>query len=201
MAEKKSSGGGSKNQRRKGRRRYFRRRKADDEQSSEEKKDQPQGKSKKGADRNERARKERRRRNKRRRPRSSRKKEYSGPSIIDEIKKSYTPPDSVFIYTHVLRKEQRDVAYEYRSEHFSHVGRSMADFRINLTSLYDDILDPEKAPQDVQDELHRIAEENPVPEPVDIFRDFESNYDGAYDDELPIEQDDESEDNNQTDAQ
>lgn len=195
MAEEKKpdegSGGGSggKNRRRKGRRRYFRRRGSNEEQQSEKSEKKGKGQSGSGSKSNknkkktnERARNDRRRR---RRRRPNKDKAHSGPSIIDEIKKSYTPPESIFVYTHVNRIDQRDSGYEYRPEHFSHTGRTTADFRINLTSLYDGILDPKEAPADVQDDLNRLAAERPFTEPVDIYRDFEPDYAGGYDDELP----------------
>ena len=177
MAEEKEGGSG-KNRRRKSKRRYFRRRKANEEQQGGSKKSKSKSKS------NERSRKDRRRRSKKRRSRSARQqKQPSGPSIIDEINRTYTPPESVFIYTHIVRRDQQDAPYEYRPEHFSHTGRTMADFRINLTSLYDDILDPQEAPTDVQDELQRIAEERGPQPVVDIWADFSEN--DYMDDEPP----------------
>ncbi len=175
MAEEKQGGSG-KSRRRKSKRRYFRRRKADDEQRGGSKKSRSKS--------NERSRNDRRRRNKKRRSRSSRQEQKpSGPSIIDEINRTYTPPESVFIYTHVVRREQRDAPYEFRPEHFSHTGRRTVDFRINLTSLYDDILDPQEAPQDVQEELQRLAEERGPQPVVDIWADFSE--DDYMDDEPP----------------
>lgn len=183
MAEEKKEGGSGKARRRKSKRRYFRRRKADEEQQGGSKKSKSKSKS------NERSRNDRRRRSKKRRSRSARQqKQPSGPSIIDEINRTYTLPESVFIYTHVVRREQRDAPYEYRPEHFSHTGRKMADFRINLTSLYDDILDPQEAPTEVQDELQRIAEERGPQSVVDIWADFSE--DDYMDDEPPTADED-----------
>ena len=189
MAEEKkpdqeSSG---RSRRRKGRRRYFRRRKAGEEpQSDDKKKSQSSSGARSNKKKsNERARSDRRRR--RRRSRSQKNKANNGPSIIEEIKQSYTPPESVFIYTHVNRIDQRDSGYEYRPEHFNNTGRTTADFRIDLTSLSDDILDPNAAPEEGQEEMRQLAAERPAAAPVDIFRDFESDYAGGYDDELPVD--------------
>ena len=49
----------------------------------------------------------------------------------------YAPPESVFIYTHVLRPEQRD-SYSFRSEISSGTGRTLADFDIDLSLLFPD---------------------------------------------------------------
>ncbi|MEX1019366.1 MAG: hypothetical protein WDZ49_06890, partial [Litorilinea sp.] len=43
-------------------------------------------------------------------------------------------PKRVFVYTHVLRPALRD-AYEYRAEHFSQTGRTLDDFRIDLSPI------------------------------------------------------------------
>jgi hypothetical protein len=43
-------------------------------------------------------------------------------------------PKQVFVYTHVLRPSLREV-YEYRAEHFSQTGRTLADFHIDLSSI------------------------------------------------------------------
>jgi len=178
MAEEKQ-GGSSRSRRRKSKRRYFRRRKTGEEQEDGSKKSRSKS--------NERSRNDRKRRSKKRRSRSARQQKPSGPSIIDEINRTYTPPESVFIYTHVVRREQRDAPYEFRPEHFAHTGRRMEDFRINLTSLYDDILDPQEAPSEVQDELQRIAEERGPQPMMDIWADFSE--DDYMDDEPPAELD------------
>lgn len=49
----------------------------------------------------------------------------------------YTPPTSVFIYTYISRPADRD-SYEFRSEHFSKVGRRLEDYDIDLSQLYAD---------------------------------------------------------------
>jgi hypothetical protein len=47
----------------------------------------------------------------------------------------YTPPQSVFVYTHVSRPGGRD-NFEFRSEHFSKVGRTLADYNIDVAVLF-----------------------------------------------------------------
>lgn len=46
----------------------------------------------------------------------------------------YRPPDSVLIYTHVVRPSAG--AYEFRAEHFSSVGRTLDDYQIDIDSLF-----------------------------------------------------------------
>lgn len=52
-------------------------------------------------------------------------------------------PKQVFVYTHVVRPSLRD-AYEYRAEHFSQTGRTLDDFRIDLSSI---LIYPEDNPE------------------------------------------------------
>ncbi len=49
----------------------------------------------------------------------------------------YNPPESVFVYTHALYPDVRDTA-TFRPEHFSHVGRTLDDYQIDLTKLFDE---------------------------------------------------------------
>jgi hypothetical protein len=83
-----------------------------------------------GLDPVKRARRERRRR-----------KRGGGRTEFDEDVVAVEPmpdleiePKRVFVYTHVLRPALRD-AYEYRSEHFSHTGRTLEDFHIDLSAI------------------------------------------------------------------
>jgi hypothetical protein len=46
----------------------------------------------------------------------------------------YVPPQNVFVYTHISRPGSRD-SYEFRSEHFSKIGRRLEDYHIDLSSL------------------------------------------------------------------
>jgi hypothetical protein len=61
----------------------------------------------------------------------------SEPTVTESITdlSNYTPPKAVFIYTYVTRPASRD-SYEFRSEHFSKVGRQLEDYEIDLSSLY-----------------------------------------------------------------
>lgn len=83
-----------------------------------------------GLDPVKRARRERRRR-----------KRAGGRTEFDEDVVAVEPmpdleiePKRVFVYTHVLRPALRD-AYEYRAEHFSHTGRTLEDFHIDLSAI------------------------------------------------------------------
>ncbi len=94
---------------------------------------------------------DRNQRTKRRRRPRSRQGGLPDPKVIAPppvMEDSYVPPASVFIYTHVVRPEQRD-SYEFRSEHFSKVSRQLEDFDIDLSILFPDENAPkivEKAP-------------------------------------------------------
>lgn len=57
------------------------------------------------------------------------------PVIPAAREPDYLPPESVFIYTHVVRPGAQ--GYEFRAEHFSNVGRTLDDYEIDLTSLFD----------------------------------------------------------------
>lgn len=77
------------------------------------------------------------RRRKRTRSRSLEAATRPAPPTADSITNlsDYTPPQEVFIYTHVTRPGSRD-SYEFRAEHFSKVGRRLEDYEIDLSTLY-----------------------------------------------------------------
>jgi len=52
-----------------------------------------------------------------------------------ELDASYSAPSAVFIYTHVVRPDTRE-SYEFRSERFSKVGRTIEEFDIDVSSLF-----------------------------------------------------------------
>jgi hypothetical protein len=119
---------------RKGRRRYFRR-KGDDAQAAEpEREAAPPARP---ADRNAPADKRARSNRRRRRSKGTRLGGESRPLPVVEVDVNYVPPASVYIYTHVVRPDARE-SYEFRSEHFSSVGRKLEDYDINLASLFDE---------------------------------------------------------------
>ncbi|CAN5448963.1 hypothetical protein BH10CHL1_BH10CHL1_38630 [soil metagenome] len=73
----------------------------------------------------------------RRRPRS---RQGIGPeqknmAPITPLADNYVPPASIFIYTHVVRPDQRD-NYEFRADHFSKVSRRLEDFDLDLSKLF-----------------------------------------------------------------
>lgn len=57
------------------------------------------------------------------------------PVIPAAREPDYHPPQSVFIYTHTVRPGAQ--GYEFRSEHFSKVGRTLEEYAIDLSSLFD----------------------------------------------------------------
>ena len=159
---------GSGNKRRRSRRRYFKRgrRNAQDKAAAEggkdgapaadgKKQDSSSGKQQGGkkqdtaagdqqsgekysrskSKRNQRAR--RRRRDRSRRPSQE---TNSSTAALKEIDFDYVRPESVFIYTHVSRPDQRD-SYEFRAETFGGTGRRLEDFDIDLSLLFPDKTD------------------------------------------------------------
>ena len=88
----------------------------------------------KNAPRDEADRSKNRRR--RRRSKSRRGQGDSGreASVMETI--NYVAPESVFVYTHVLRPQDSRDSYEYRPEHFSGRSRSLEDFSIDLAPLF-----------------------------------------------------------------
>lgn len=55
-------------------------------------------------------------------------------TVSSERDVEYRPPDSVLIYTHVVRPSSG--VYEFRGEHFSSVGRTLDDYQIDIDSLF-----------------------------------------------------------------
>ncbi len=154
MSNEKSSSDEKKSQKkRSGRRRPVKRRRSS-KSSKENKKSRSQkqdGSSSEKQRINERARNERRRRRKRRS--SKRRGGGEKPTEIKALEIDYVAPESVFIYTHVARKDQRDAAYEYRPDHFAHTGRQLADFRIDLTPIMGTILEVEEGSRGILNEF------------------------------------------------
>lgn len=56
-------------------------------------------------------------------------------SISLEAEVAYVAPKSVYVYEHSVHPELRD-AYEFRPDHFSKVGRTLADYQIDLSKLF-----------------------------------------------------------------
>ena len=133
--KKKQESGKKSGGRRRNRRRYFRRKKGKPGGSGEsESRDGSSDSQKKS--RSSQKRRSNAQRNRRRRRRSrSRSAEYSGPSIVQEIDTDYVAPESVYVYTHVLRPDQRD-NYTFRSELAHGTGRTLDDFRIDLSLIF-----------------------------------------------------------------
>jgi hypothetical protein len=52
-----------------------------------------------------------------------------------EAEVAYIAPQSVYIYEHTVHPELRD-SYEFRPDHFSKVGRTLADYQIDLSKLF-----------------------------------------------------------------
>ncbi len=65
-----------------------------------------------------------------------------------ERETEYQPPTSVFIYTHIVRPSSG--AYEFRSEHFSKVGRTLDDYQIDIDPLF--------VPQDKEARRHEMEQ-------------------------------------------
>ncbi|MCX6047269.1 MAG: hypothetical protein NT075_19360 [Chloroflexi bacterium] len=85
----------------------------------------------KGGDRDPRAKR------RRRRPRSRQglSPEPKTAAPVTPLADNYVPPASIFIYTHVVRPDQRD-NYEFRADHFSKVSRRLEDFDLDLSKLF-----------------------------------------------------------------
>ena len=170
MSNEKSGSDEKKPQKkRSGRRRPVKRRRSS-KSSKENKKSRSQtqdGSSSEKQRINERARSERRRRRKRR---SSKRRGPEKPAETQALEIDYVAPESVFIYTHVARKDQRDAAYEYRPDHFAHTGRQLADFRIDLSSIMGTILEVEDGSRGILNEFvwdDELDEETVYEEPED----------------------------------
>lgn len=127
---------------RKGRRRYFRR-KGDDAQAAEPEREaapparisgQP-ARGERNAPADKRARNNRRRRRNKGKRLGGETRPLPAGDVVADV--SYDPPESVYIYTHVVRPDARE-SYEFRSEHFSSVGRKLEEYDIDLSSLFDE---------------------------------------------------------------
>jgi hypothetical protein len=137
-----NKGGENKNDGRKGRRRYFRR-KGDDAQAAGPERDAAPpanvaGQTARAADRtaaDRRARNNRRKRRNKGKRLGGEARPLPAGDVVTDV--NYEPPESVYIYTHVVRPDARE-SYEFRSEHFSSVGRKLEDYDIDLSSLFDE---------------------------------------------------------------
>lgn len=143
-AQEGSAGGGDKG----GRRRYFWRKKRGQKATGNEPapKAQPAPAKQRSTpkanhqekEKAEKADRDQRTRRRRRRPRSRQNGAGLDPKVIAlpaPIEDDYVPPKSIFIYTHVVRPDQRDT-YEFRAEHFGKSGRHLEDFAIDLSNLF-----------------------------------------------------------------
>ncbi|MEZ4710373.1 MAG: hypothetical protein R3A44_24435 [Caldilineaceae bacterium] len=67
---------------------------------------------------------------------------------MDDIEQEYTPPASVFVYTHVVRPSSGG-GYEFRSESFPKSSRRIEDYQIDYSHIMGTILevDPENLPK------------------------------------------------------
>jgi hypothetical protein len=58
-------------------------------------------------------------------------------STIDAIAHEYEAPKAVFVYTHVSRPSYQGMP-DYRTEHFPRTGRTLADFHVDISPLFDE---------------------------------------------------------------
>ena len=156
--EEQKKEGQSKRSGKRSRRRYFRRNKKG--KSGQSASGGQSGGDKTKGERNDQSRRSKSQRNRRRRRRSkSQSPAPSGPSIVQEIDSGYTPPESVFVYTHILRPDQRD-NYTFRSEIAHGTGRTLDDFQIDLSLLF-----PEDAEAVIDGPvIEEVMDETPVDE-------------------------------------
>ena len=56
-------------------------------------------------------------------------------AVLTDINENMALPPSVFIYTHTIWPDSKD-SYEFRSEHFSKVGRTLEDYNIDISTLF-----------------------------------------------------------------
>jgi hypothetical protein len=124
MAEERSGG-----RERKGRRRYFRPKKNSKENPGQP---QPPQSAKPAESKNAQGRNRKARRRARSRQRGG---DEQKVVVTSEPDVAYVPPKESFIYTYAAHPEMRD-AYEFRPEHFSRVGRTLADYQIDLAKLF-----------------------------------------------------------------
>ena len=162
MADDKRSGsapeGGAGNSDKGGRRRYFWRKKrgqkpeggdaeqpreqtpkeqAPKAQANSQRRSTPKAANPNNNNNNEKGDRDPRNKRRRRRPRS-RQDILPEPKVIapvNPIEDNYVAPKSVFIYTHVVRPDQRD-SYEFRADHFAKGGRRLEDFDIDLSIIF-----------------------------------------------------------------
>jgi hypothetical protein len=131
MTEEK---GGSRN--RKGRRRYFQTKKDNKPQGGQA---QPGGQGGGGGQRAQDGRQDSRgpsaKARKARRRARSRQRYDDNRAVNLEAEVAYVAPQAVYIYEHSVHPELRD-AYEFRPDHFSSVGRTLADYDIDLSKLF-----------------------------------------------------------------
>ncbi len=174
MADEKRSGpaqdGGAGGNDKGGRRRYFWRKKRGQKPVGNEPapKEQPAPAKQRAAlkannQEKEKAERDQRTRRRRRRPRSRQNGAALEPKVIAPptlIEDDYVPPKSIFIYTHVVRPDQRD-SYEFRAEHFGKSGRRLEDFDIDLSILF-----PEDKPYTAVENLDRRTMSSDEQEPL-----------------------------------
>ena len=67
---------------------------------------------------------------------------------MEDIEQEYTPPTSVFVYTHVVRPNSGG-GYEFRPESFPKATRRIEDYQIDYSHIMGTILevDPENLPK------------------------------------------------------
>lgn len=76
----------------------------------------------------------------RRRNRRTRSKDASTYSIVHEIEQEYVPPESVFVYTHLI-KPNNSSGNEFRAESLPLPTRRIEDFQIDLSGILGTILE------------------------------------------------------------
>lgn len=128
-----SENSGRKNQKKsgnkRGRRRYFRRKEGE---NNTKRKSAPE-KPKRNDESQRRARRNRRRR---RGGGGGGNQEQQVAPVISAIESDYVAPASFFAYTHIVRSQDVRDSYEYRHERLTGGGRTLDDFRIDLSSLF-----------------------------------------------------------------
>ena len=144
----RESGNSDSGRSRKGRRRYFQTKKDGRSQpsgnqpggqSGQPNQGNQSGQSQRGQETNRRSEGKRgeeapRQRKARRRARS--RQRYDDNRVTNlEAEVAYAAPQSVYIYEHSAHPELRD-SYEFRPDHFSKVGRTLADYQIDLSKLF-----------------------------------------------------------------
>lgn len=150
----RESGNSDSGRNRKGRRRYFQTKKdgrsqpsgnqpgGQSGQSGQSNQGNQSGQSQRGQESNRRSEGKRgeeapRQRKARRRARSRQRYDEGRRSDAAnlEAEVAYIAPQSVYIYEHSAHPELRD-SYEFRPDHFSKVGRTLADYQIDLSKLF-----------------------------------------------------------------